>query len=178
MGRRSLDAGKSFEEFLNFIHSYYNNMGRAYIEYTGTRARAVRGRNGEVHFVAGSSMPDYVGVIAPAGKSIVFDAKTTQNKYTWSLDKDQIHQRDNLSRWAARGAIAFFMVERRPTEKLYLLRVQPDQFSPVHPPPKITWSNFRGWTNKPNAILLKVEADHIGSYDYLSVIQEFWIDCA
>lgn len=178
MGHRSLSAGKSFEEFLNFLHDYYEKMGRVHIEYAGTRSRAVKTKRGDLRFVAGYSLPDYVGTIAPSGRAIVFDAKTTKNKYTWSLHKDRVHQRDTLSKWSKMGAIAFFMVERRPVEKLYLLRVQPDKFDPVHPPPKITWSHYRGWTNKPNALLLKVEADKMGTYDYLSIIQEFWINVA
>lgn len=175
MGRRSLSAGKAFEDYLDFIHNWYNSHNRAFIEYTGTRSRAITDRDGQVRFVAAKSMPDYVGVIAPMGRAIVFDAKTTQNKYSWQLKKDKVHQRDTLSRWAARGAIAFFLIERRPQNKLYLLRVEPNQFYPADPPPKIKWSDYRGRLNADGADVLKVEAEHMTNHDYLAAVCKFWM---
>lgn len=168
MGIKSLGAGKSFETYLDFLHGEYRKRGLAHIEYTGTRSRAVKTKGGMIKFISSPSMPDYVGVLA-GGRAIVFDAKTTQNKYTWSLHRDRIHQRDTLSRWSEFGAVAFFMVERRPANSLYLLRIPPDQFDPVHPPPKITWS-------KVHEDVLIVEADNIGNYDYLPIISRFWLD--
>ncbi len=67
--------------------------------------------------------PDYGGVIAPEGRAIFYDAKTTQRDL---LDFDNLHahQITFLERAARFGAIAGFLVEFSSHGEIYFLPVQ------------------------------------------------------
>lgn len=67
--------------------------------------------------------PDYGGTIAPEGRAIYYDAKTTRRE---ALDFDNLHahQIDFLERSARFGAIAGFLVEFSKYSEVYFLPVQ------------------------------------------------------
>jgi recombination protein U len=67
--------------------------------------------------------PDYGGVIAPEGRAIFYDAKTTQREL---LDFDNLHahQITFLERAAQFGAVAGFLVEFSSHGEVYFLPVQ------------------------------------------------------
>ncbi len=67
--------------------------------------------------------PDYGGVIAPGGRAIFYDAKTTQRNL---LDFDNLHahQITFLERAARFGAIAGFLVEFSSHDEVYFLPIQ------------------------------------------------------
>lgn len=149
--------GRSLEELLDWQHREYERLGRAVVFYNGTRARARRGRDGQVHFVAGASLPDYSGVLA-GGQAIAFDAKTTADPDGWSWRRGGLHQRDTLSRLAAVGCIAFVLIECRPRRKVYLVRVPPGQRGP-DPFPRVRFDELEG-----------IPADELGHYDWLRAV--------
>jgi penicillin-binding protein-related factor A (putative recombinase) len=67
--------------------------------------------------------PDYGGTLAPEGRAIYFDAKTTRRE---ALDFDNLHahQIEFLERSARFGAIAGFLVEFSKHSQVYFLPVQ------------------------------------------------------
>ncbi len=67
--------------------------------------------------------PDYGGVLAPEGRAIFYDAKTTQRDL---LDFDNLHahQITFLERAARFGAVAGFLVEFSSYNEVYFLPVQ------------------------------------------------------
>ena len=67
--------------------------------------------------------PDYGGTIAPTGRAIFYDAKTTRRE---ALDFDNLHahQIGYLERMARLGAIAGFLVEFSRCGEVYFLPIQ------------------------------------------------------
>ncbi len=67
--------------------------------------------------------PDYGGVVAPDGRAIFYDAKTTRREL---LDFDNLHahQIEFLERTARFGAIAGFLVEFNAHQEIYFLPIQ------------------------------------------------------
>lgn len=67
--------------------------------------------------------PDYGGAIAPEGRAIVYDAKTTQRD---RLDVDNLHphQIHFLEQMAFTGAISGFLVEFSKYRKVFFLPIQ------------------------------------------------------
>ncbi|MFM8395734.1 MAG: Holliday junction resolvase RecU [Acidobacteriota bacterium] len=67
--------------------------------------------------------PDYGGVLAPDGRGIFYDAKTTRRE---SLDFDNLHphQVEFLERTSGCGAVAGFLVEFSLHQTVYFLPIQ------------------------------------------------------
>lgn len=67
--------------------------------------------------------PDYGGAIAPTGRAIVYDAKTTQRD---RLDLDNLHPHQIffLEQMAAIGAVSGFLVEFASFRKVFFLPIQ------------------------------------------------------
>jgi penicillin-binding protein-related factor A (putative recombinase) len=67
--------------------------------------------------------PDYGGLLAPDGRAIFYDAKTTRRD---ALDFDNLHahQITFLERTTRFGAIAGFLVEFRKYDRVYFLPIQ------------------------------------------------------
>lgn len=67
--------------------------------------------------------PDYGGALAPDGRAIYYDAKTTRREV---LDFDNLHahQIEFLERAAAMGAVAGFLVEFNLHKEVYFLPIQ------------------------------------------------------
>lgn len=67
--------------------------------------------------------PDYGGVLAPTGRAIFYDAKTTRRAL---LDFDNLHahQIEFLERTARFGAVAGFLVEFSAHREVYFLPIQ------------------------------------------------------
>lgn len=67
--------------------------------------------------------PDYGGALAPDGRAIYYDAKTTRREV---LDFDNLHahQIDFLERAAAVGAVAGFLVEFNAHKEVFFLPIQ------------------------------------------------------
>lgn len=67
--------------------------------------------------------PDYGGVIAPHGRAIFYDAKTTKRE---ALDFDNLHAHQiiYLERTARAGAVAGFLVEFSKHNEVYFLPIQ------------------------------------------------------
>ncbi len=67
--------------------------------------------------------PDYGGVLAPAGRAIFYDAKTTRREV---LDFDNLHphQIEFLERAVRCGAVAGFLVEFSLHQAVYFLPIQ------------------------------------------------------
>jgi recombination protein U len=110
--------------------------------------------------------PDYGGVLAPGGRGIYFDAKTTRREV---LDFDNLHahQITYLERTAACGAVAGFLVEFSRRGEVYFLPIQI----------LICWRDQSERKSLPyqffaDALSLAPAGKGMVLFDYLSAIQE------
>jgi recombination protein U len=80
-------------------------------------------RDGRKFIPESKAEPDYGGAIAPDGRAIFYDAKTTRREV---LDFDNLHahQIEFLERAAIVGAVAGFLVEFSAHQEVYFLPVQ------------------------------------------------------
>ena len=87
------------------------------------KQRGERGADSRQFVPEAKGEPDYGGTLAPAGRAIFFDAKTTRRD---ALDFDNLHahQVDYLVRTARCGAVAGFLVEFSLHRSIYFLPIQ------------------------------------------------------
>ena len=114
--------GKALEEALEFQHNLYRADGLADIYHERTAGKFV----GQGKFVPDpeKSRPDFTGVLSPGGRMIAFDAKSVGVGYGWALKPDRRHQLEALESLDRFGAIAFFLVESRIRNTIFLLRIR------------------------------------------------------
>lgn len=97
----------------------------ATLDASAFRSAVSAGREGDPRdFIPESrAEPDYGGVIAPAGRAIFYDAKSTRRDL---LDFDNLHphQVAFLERTARCGAVAGFLVEFSTHRRVYFLPIQ------------------------------------------------------
>jgi hypothetical protein len=170
-GRRAVAAGKGLEAVLEVLHSRYESEGRAVLLYTGTRSRAVK-RGGQLAFVAGPSLPDYVGTVA-GGMGVAFDAKSSAEA-SWYLPATRVHQYHVLQRLSKLGGLSFFLVECRRSNLVYLVRVLPSPYF-VMGPPRL---NFQDTALDPFLYPLPVivAAPEMGTpVDWLEAVGRYWL---
>lgn len=82
-----------------------------------------RAKDGRKFIPESKAEPDYGGAIAPDGRAIYYDAKTTRREV---LDFDNLHahQIEFLERAAGVGAVAGFLVEFSTHQEVYFLPIQ------------------------------------------------------
>jgi len=170
-GRRAVAAGKGLEAVLDVLHSRYEAQGRAVLLHTGTRSRAVK-RGGTLRFVAGPSLPDYVGAVS-GGQVVAFDAKSSAQA-SWHLEAQQVHQYHILQRLSKLGSLCFFLVECRRSNLVYLVRVLPSPYF-VMGPPRLSFSAAaHGPSSYPLPVI--VAAPEMGTpVDWLAVVGDYWL---
>lgn len=119
--------GDAFEELLNLQHGQYRGAGSAEIfrNHIAGTWKFDRRQNRRVFIPRPRSRPDYTGVItaAPWSIPVYFDAKTTKNLTSWTLDLDSVHQYEMLH--SPVNTLCFFLVEFRELKKFVILRVAP-----------------------------------------------------
>lgn len=105
LGHQSRARGQSFEDQLDFLHSYYDKRDQAFLRHNGTQA-VKRGGT----WVPQKSLPDFEGMITCRGcRHVAFDAKHTSG-LVYNHPKDKLHQTDYLWRIADKGGIAFLLI--------------------------------------------------------------------
>lgn len=116
------EEGRRLETVLDFTHSLYYNTHDVWVSHNGVRGRFLPS-GGKPKFIPDpdKSAPDYYG--CDNGKFLAFDAKSTKEEKKWSLDRRSFHQLERLIWIAKAGGIAWFAIESRPTDILWLVRV-------------------------------------------------------
>ncbi len=125
-----MSFGRAFEEALDWIHNRYKASGRAIIFRTKVAGRWI----GKDKFVAVKSLPDFMGILPPGGRFFAFDAKSTGNLNKWKLRSRAVHQYRDLCDFDRFGAIAFFLIEAREKEALFVLPVRSEPIVRDHRP--------------------------------------------
>jgi len=170
--RESQAYGRNFELLMEEQHAIYRKRDRAVIYHNKVSGRFVA--KGVFIPDPGGSRPDYSGTIAP-GFSVHFDVKTMERADArgWRLTRDRIHQYVDLLDQARMGALAFFLVECRPMQAVFLLRVHPN--IPVEDGrPEMTFEQVPTTCYaESHSFCLSVGDD--GKYDWLSAIDGVWI---
>jgi hypothetical protein len=147
--------------------------GRLIARRQGTKCRAVSDvRSGRVMYIPEASMPDFVGC-TPAGRLVLFDAKSSGHVNTWRLKRGQVHQQDIMARYAQFGALCFFLVEARRHNAVYALRVVHGT-APEGRSTGVTWANWSEATNAPGARVLVAPMDILGQADWIGTILAYW----
>ena len=176
--------GQTFEELLDWIHKGYLARGRAAIYHNKVAGKFIR----QGQFIPDPALarPDYSGTLA-GGISVHFDAKTMADTCGWRLPKESLHQYEELLEQARMGAVAFFLVECRLSETVYLLRVHPEVPIGEDGRPGLIFADVpvADWR-------LEKHADHRckhraitnpafcvpavdGTYDWLTAVERFWL---
>lgn len=145
---RGVHAGARFQNAIDITLAAYEQQGRAVItrkavpgKFLGGASQASRGLalstsvaalnpsfanmggKGRPTFVPeAKAEPDYGGVVAPTGRAIFFDAKSTKRT---QLDFDNLHshQVEFLRRAMQAGALAGFLVEFSAVGEVYALPI-------------------------------------------------------
>ncbi len=107
---RPEQAGKSFENAIDFVNRQYDNGQVALIHKIATPIKARKTNGNEI--TAGKfhkkSTVDYGGVFR--GRHICFEAKSTDSKTSFPLSNIKAHQLEHLEKAALHGAICFFLI--------------------------------------------------------------------
>jgi recombination protein U len=115
------NRGMAFEQSLDYTNQFYENQGVAVINKRPTPVK-ILGQNGRGMingFLEKPSTVDYDGTYA--GRSIVFEAKSTKELTRFPLDNVHEHQVEYLAKCHRCGAISFLLVEFAKHQTVYLL---------------------------------------------------------
>lgn len=115
------NRGMAFEQMLDYTNRMYENAGIAVINKRPTPVK-ILGQNtkGMINgFLEKPSTVDYDGTYA--GRSIVFEAKSTKELTRFPLDNVHEHQVEYLAKCHGCGAISFMLVEFAKHQTVYLL---------------------------------------------------------
>ncbi|CEH29473.1 recombinase RecU [Aneurinibacillus migulanus] len=114
------NRGMAFEQRLDYTNQLYENKGIAVINKRPTPIQVLSRTGNKVvgHFKKPSTV-DYDGTYA--GRSIVFEAKSTKELRRFPLGNIHQHQMDYLRKCHECGAIGFLLIEFATHQKVYLL---------------------------------------------------------
>jgi len=119
-------AAQFFERMLNSTNLLYQAQKRAVIHKIATPAQGVKGR---MTFTTKSTV-DYVGALAPRGRTVAFDAKTSHGT-TFPIGHIRPHQVDYLKAVRGVGGVAFFLIWMVECNRIWVLPIT-DEFLSVH----------------------------------------------
>jgi penicillin-binding protein-related factor A (putative recombinase) len=170
--------GMGLEAVLDLAHDLYAKRGVALIRHYHLAARYRGGRQGASLVALQKDLQpvDYHGCVA--GRMVVFDAKETKDRVSWSLDRAYGHQIERLYAWSRFGALAFFAIECAPRHTLFLVRTQ-SEVSPFGTPVVPIWPrcDFEVAVAHAVAGMVIVPANSEGWYDWLPAVQlRGWLD--
>jgi penicillin-binding protein-related factor A (putative recombinase) len=109
---------------LNYLNEMPGEGGRfTSAELIALAGSAKQGQQQRDFVPESKAEPDYGGVIAPGGRAIFYDAKSTQRE---RLDIDNLHPHQIyfLEKMASAGAVSGFLVEFARYRKVYFLPIQ------------------------------------------------------
>lgn len=111
MGARR-NSGLAWQAVLDAFHDDYRRDSRAFVVRANPPVR-VLGRPGAGGVFratwAGDGPPDYLGMLAPDGRAVVFDAKNTLDE-RWAFANLERHQARDLEAGMNRGAFSFLAI--------------------------------------------------------------------
>src|SRR5687768_5618520 len=120
------NLGKEFEQKIEWANEVYYLKRQAIIQKIATPWKVQRRFNNRTKkseivsaFPEEKSTVDFGGTAK--GKSIWFDAKSTQNKTSFPLANVKAHQVDFLKRVAEQGGIAFILIHSEYENKTWML---------------------------------------------------------
>jgi recombination protein U len=110
------NRGMAFENLINLANEFYKRNNIAIIDKIATPMKVIRRSKGNYRseivsaFFEKKSTVDYGGMIL-GGRSLAFEAKSTQNKTLFRIDMLEQHQKEFLLRQSEMGGIAFVLVD-------------------------------------------------------------------
>lgn len=121
------NRGMSFENDINITNQYYKDNNIAIITKRPTPINVVkvdysRGSLITKAYFEKQSTTDFNGVYK--GRYIDFEAKSVDSKSSLPLSNISSHQISHLQSVISHGGIAFFLIEFRPINEVYLLSAQ------------------------------------------------------
>lgn len=115
-------VGDKFEQRLIKACEQYRERGMALIDKTPNNWQVIRrGKEIVSAYAKGKSTVDFIGI--SHGRAIAFEAKTTQLTTRFNLDMVKEHQVQYLKQFREQGGIAFFLIEFRKHEEVYLVPI-------------------------------------------------------
>lgn len=103
-------SGQAFENLIEYANSAYLRNGEAYVNKREVAVSITSNRVGKITgHLKEASLTDYEGILK-GGRSIQFEAKTTEILTRFDLSKIEEHQVDFLEASAKMGAMSFLLV--------------------------------------------------------------------
>lgn len=115
------NRGKPFEMLIEASNNIYRLKGWADIQKAEPPVKVQQKVGGKITlgYLQKQGFVDYFGI--SYGRSIVFEAKTTNSRTSFPLKNIEEHQVEVLSRWNTHGAAAFLLIEFEKHHEVYLL---------------------------------------------------------
>jgi penicillin-binding protein-related factor A (putative recombinase) len=118
--------GRFFEEYLQHLHTRYQQQGRARIDFIPTPT-CPHNSQGKVMWVpVHKGIVDFVGLLA-GGQFVAFDAKSSRDTRSWrvktsrrSPSKDTTYQWEYLADVHQLGGLAFYLVYAEPLGQVFV----------------------------------------------------------
>lgn len=121
--RSHANRGAVLESLVDMANKQYRNKGVADIRKIPTPVQITGNNKGRISgFVTKGEWVDYSGI--KDGRSIIFDAKETSVRTSFSLDNVSEHQYELLKSWHHKGALSFLIVSFVKLDETYRLRFE------------------------------------------------------
>lgn len=117
------NRGLSLERLIELSNQHYRRQGLAVVHKVPTHWLPLRGPEGKITGakVAEKAAVDFLGCLAPAGRTVAFDAKQNRDPSRFPLDKRWSHEVEFLQDVARTGGIAFLLIEQVAEGLIYLV---------------------------------------------------------
>jgi recombination protein U len=121
------NRGKAFEDAINYAIEMEKRNPSGALAFKVPNAWKVQRkynphtRKNEIAFAfpETKSTVDYIGIWN--GRGIAFEAKSTENKYSFPFSNIEQHQLDFLGEWQQRGGISFFLIHFTLTHRTFFI---------------------------------------------------------
>lgn len=166
------NRGMSFEKDINLTNEYYKNKEIALITKRPTPINVVKVDYSKGSLITNAyfekqSTTDYNGIYK--GRYIDFEAKSVQNATSFPLSNITNHQFKHLESVINHGGLAFFIIQFRTLNKVYLLSAQKIlDFKNNETRKSIPLSFFKEHA-------YEIEEGYIPRYDYIKIIDKYFL---
>ena len=142
------NRGQDFEELIEHANEWYFSKGIGLIQKIPTDWKVIR-KGSEIitAYPAKKSTVDYIGLYY--NRPIAFDAKSTKEKTSFPLKNIEAHQREFLSRWRQLQGKAFYLINFKYHNEIFILyQRQLEEFEAQNDRKSIPYAYFEKFCQK------------------------------
>lgn len=113
--------GRSLELAIETANAAYRARGLAVVQRIAVPTKALPDRRGGIRVIREKSTVDFVGVTAPGGRMVAFDAKQNRTATRFDLDRRWGHEVEFIRAVTGAGGIGFLLVEQVTQCRCYIV---------------------------------------------------------